>query len=390
MDADNPQRLHAHGHEFLRGVEQAQQHLRHQLEGGQAQNHEAEGGGTGNFQSFCHPLRLPCSVVKSNDGDGGIVDAEQGHEEEALELVVDAEHASGGLLEALENLVHAEIHHGADAVHNQRRNTHRQDGLHGRFPGPDVFQPQLHIRVPLQIQIDADGCAHPLANDRGDGCTGHAHGGDAEFAMDKDGVENNVDDGAGGLGDHGVHRSAGGLKQPLSQNLNEAAHGPDAADLDIGGAAFHRLGYIGLHGEIGPGAEDAEEHKQGHGDQHQKDAVSGGVIGSLLVFLPQAFRQQGVDAHGNAHAEADLHILHREGQGQGGHCAFGYLRDVDAVHHIVQCLHHHGNNHGQGHVEQKLTDGHDPHLVFLEPAGGCRLLCHFFSPSKIVKITILL
>ena len=125
--------------------------------------------------------------------------------------------------------------------------------------------------------------------------------------------------------------------------------------------------------------EEAKEHKQHHGDQRQEDAVSGSVVGGLLVFLSQAFGQQGVDAHRNAHAEANLHILHRESQGQGSDGAFGHLGHIDAVHHIVKRLDHHGDDHGQGHVKEQLSNGHYTHLVFLNGSrlGSRCLTCHF-------------
>ena len=393
MEADDPQGLHAHGQKFLRGVKESQQRLGQKLESGQTHQHKAESGGTGDFQGEGHPFRLSGAVVKGDDGNGGVVDAEQGHEEEALQLIVDAEHAGGGFLEALENLVHAEVHHGADAVHDQRGDAHGQNGIHGFLPGPQIGQAQHHVRVPLDIEVDAGGRSDPLADDCGHSRTGDAHGGKPKSAVDEDGIQNDVDHRTGDLGDHGVHRSAGGLKQPLPQNLGKAADGEDAANADVGGAALHGFRHSGLHFKIGPGTEETKEHKQRHGDQRQQDAVSGSVVGGLLVFLPQAFGQQGVDAHRNTHGEADLHILHRESQGQGGDGAFGHLRYIDAVHHIVKRLNHHGDDHGQGHVIEQLPNGHDPHFVFLDGSrlgSGC-VTCHFpFYLSLNNKISIIL
>ena len=54
-----------------------------------------------------------------------------------------------------------------------------------------------------------------------------------------------------------------------------------------------------------------------------------------------------------------------EDQRQRRHRALRHLRNVDAVHHVVKCLHQHGYDHGQRHVGDQLPDGHDAHFVFL-------------------------
>ena len=98
----------------------------------------------------------------------------------------------------------------------------------------------------------------------------------------------------------------------------------------------------------------ASEHKTG-----------GGAVGGLLIFLTQTLGKQGVDAHADAHGEADQQVLDGEGQRQRRHRALRHLRNVDAVHHVVKRLHQHGYDHGQRHVGDQLPDGHDAHFVFL-------------------------
>ena len=82
----------------------------HQLEGGEADEHDGQTGCHGELEGLQHPVGVPGTVVEGHDGDDGVVDAEQRHEEEGLELEIDAEDAGGGLGEALEDLVDAEIH----------------------------------------------------------------------------------------------------------------------------------------------------------------------------------------------------------------------------------------------------------------------------------------
>ena len=217
----------------------------------------------------------------------------------------------------------------------------------------------------LFIEIQGKQSRSPLADHRSGRCTGNAHGRQAKPAVDQNGVQDDVDDGTGTLGDHGVNGPSCGLKQTLSQNFHKNAKAENTADAGIGDAAFHGFRHIGLHLKERTGTEDTEQHKDNHRNKHQKHAVSGGPVGGFLVLFSQRFAQQGIDTHTDTHSKADLHILHRERQGQGGHCAFRDLGNINAVHHVVQCLHNHGQDHGQRHIEQQLSYGHGAHFVFL-------------------------
>ena len=177
------------------------------------------------------------------------------------------------------------------------------------------------------------------------------------------GVQDDVDDGAGGLDDHGLGGPAGGLEQPLAEHLDKDTHRQQAADAGIGDASLHGLRHGGLHLIVGPNAEAAEKHENGGGNAHEQKALTGCPVGGFLILAAQALGQQGVYAHTDAHGKTDLHILHRKGQAQGGHRAFGHLGNIDAVHDVVKGLHQHGNDHRQGHVDQKLSNGHYAHFV---------------------------
>ena len=349
----------------LRGVEQSQQQIREELEYQQTRRHDTQRRGAGDFQRFCDPLGLAGAIVVGDDGNGGVVQAEQGHEEEALELEIHTEHAGRRLGEALQNLVDAEIHHRANAVHNDGGNAHRQNGGHGLALQRKILLVQLYLRVEFQVENDDHDAGHPLADHRVNGRAGNAHGGQTEPSVDENGVENDVDDRADGLGNHGMHRPAGGLQQPLAQNGCEAADAEHAADAGVDNAALHGFRVGGLNGKVGTHAEQTEQHEQHHGNGHQHDAVSGGAVGGLLIFLTQTLGKQGVDAHADAHGEADQQVLDGEGQRQRRHRALRHLRNVDAVNHVVKRLHQHGYDHGQRHVGDQLPDGHDAHFVFL-------------------------
>ena len=362
--ADGPQRGPADGQEVLRGIEHTQKQVRRQLEHQQARSHQKQRYGAGQLQRSLDPLRLTGAVVIGDDGDRGIVDAEERHKEEALELEVNAEYTGAGLSEALKNLVHAEIHHGADTVHHDGGNTYRENRTDGGSSGLQVLKAKLNILVMLQVEDNYQQSTCPLADHRSYRRTGDAHGGNAKPAVDEDGVQNDIHHSAQALGNHGVEGAAGGLEQPLAHNLHKDAQAENAADGSIDDASLHSLLHIGLHLKIRTGAEDAEQQEQGRGDQHQGDTVAGSITHRLLVLLSQALAQQRVHAYADAHGEANLQVLHRECQGQRRDGTLGNLGYIDAVHHIVKRLHQHGNDNGQRHVQQQLANGHNAHLIF--------------------------
>ena len=76
--------------------------------------------------------------------------------------------------------------------------------------------------------------------------------------------------------------------------------------------------------------------------------------------------------------KTDLHILHRESQGQGCDSTLRNLRYVDAVHHIVQGLNNHGNDHGQCHIHKQFAHRHNAHLIFLQSRCTHIFLLHYY------------
>ena len=299
-----------------------------------------------------------------------------------MQLVVNAEHAGGHLVEALENLVHAEVHNGANAVHDHRGNAHLQNGGDDLPVGLHKLHTELHLGIVAQIQVDAQHRAGALADDRRHGGTGHAHLGHAPPAVDEHGVENDVDDGAGTLEDHGLHGPAGGLEQPLAEDLDENANGEDAADAGIGNAALNGFRHGGLHGVVGPDTEEAEEHKQRRSYQRQKYALARSPVDALLILPAQALAQQRIDAHANTHGKADLHILHRECQRKRRDRTLGHLGHIHTVHNIIKRLDQHGNDHRQGHIYQQLSHRHNAHFVLLQRLFLHNVLLSILSDSS--------
>ena len=191
------------------------------------------------------------------------------------------------------------------------------------------------------------------------------HGGQTEPAEDKDRVEQDVEQGAGGLQHHGEHAPAGGLEQPLAEDLGETACGEDAADGKIGAAALDGLCHIRLHFKVRSCAENAEQAEGGRKHKHEEQAVSRGQIGVLCIPLAEGAAEQGVDADGGADAAADDQILHRECQTQRRDGGFADVGNVDAVDDVIERLHQHGEDERKRHVHQQPCDRHGAHFVFL-------------------------
>ena len=160
--------------------------------------------------------------------------------------------------------------------------------------------------------------------------------------------------------------AAGGLQQTLKQNFAKDGDGTQTANGGIDRAVLHGFRHIGLDGIIEPAAKSAKEHKDGGSDQHQENTVAGSPVGALPIAFAQGFTQQRVDTHRDTGAKADLDILHRECQTQGGHGAFRDPGHINTVHHIIQRLHQHTEDHGRRHIKQQFANGHDAHFIFLQ------------------------
>ena len=364
MGGDDPQGGHADGQHVRRGVEEAQQHLGDALEGCRSHGHDADGGDDGQLDGLFQPVRLSGAEVVGHDGDHAVVQAEDGHEDEALELEIGPEHGGCGGGEAQQDAVEEEDHHGADALHEDGGDADAVDGPDGGAVEADLFGAQVELRVVPEVQEEGQPGGHPLADDRGQGRAGHLQPGQAEEAEDEDGVQDDVQNGPGELGDHGELGPAGGLEEPLQGDLAEEAQGGAQADASVGGSVADDLGRVGLEPEEGACQQSAQQGEGGKGAQGQEDAHVGHPVGGVLILGPQGAGDQGVEAHAGADGHGDHQGLEGKGQGDGGQGVLADLGHEDAVHDVVQGLDQHGDHHGDGHAEEQLAHGHNAHLVF--------------------------
>ena len=123
---------------------------------------------------FFHAVRPAGTVVVADDGHHAVVQAENGHEHEALQLEVDAKHRHRRSREGHEDQVHAKGHQAAHALHGDAGQTHRVDAANGLGTGPEAFEADLDIRVFVQVEEQGHACAAELADDRCHSCTGGA------------------------------------------------------------------------------------------------------------------------------------------------------------------------------------------------------------------------
>ncbi len=261
------------------------------------------------------------------------------------------------------NLIHAEAHNRADGLHQNRGNTDGQDDAADVPLGAETAKVQMQLMVPGQIEDDGDNAGNELAEYRSRCGAGNAHGGEAEIAEDQNGIENDVDDGADALGDHGVQGAAGGLQEPLKGDFKELKTAKPHTDGQIDGAAGNNFLDIGLAGHEESGAENAHQRKSRNADDNQEETVEGNMTGAFRISLTERAGHRGVDAHAEAGADGDHQRLHGECQRNGGQGVFTDLRHVDAVHNVVKRLNDHGDDHGQGHVEQQLSHGHGAQFI---------------------------
>ena len=257
------------------------------------------------------------------------------------------------------------------------------------FPGPELFQLQMDVRVFAVVDDGGEDEGDDLADDGGDGRARRAHvKADGHFEQahvvalrqDEDGVEDDVDDGARALRDHRVEGAARGLHQPLEDHLPKEAEGPAANHRQVVHAVLHDGHVVRLREHEGAAAEEAEEQEHGVAHQREEHAVFSHAVGPLAVARAQGARQKRVDADRRAGGQTDHQVLRRKAEGHRRERFFADHADKDAVHHVVKRLHQHGDHQRHRHVEDQFADGHDAHFVF------CRTLHGYPSlPSHVAR-----
>ena len=317
-EADNLECRQANLHHLRGCLEQGQQDMGEKLEEDESHQHDGRGVDGAEDDGLPDPQPVPGAIVVGDDGNHAIVQAEYRHEHKAHELDVDPQHGIGGVSEAQKNPVHKEIHDGYDGGHDDGGHTDGIDGLDGLEVGAESPDLQPHLMVSGHIEEDRQQHSRKLADDRSPGSPRNAQGRKAQVAENQDGVQDDVDDGSGSLGKHGVDGLAGSLEHPVVGNLHEQAEAEDGADPQIVAAIPDNLRVGGLALEVQGGEKESEDNEQQAAAGRKENSVGGNHPHRLEVLAPQVHGQQGVDSHTGSRGDGNHQVLDGEGQGDGG------------------------------------------------------------------------
>lgn len=373
-DADSGQRVgeggdaegrDANGNHGFGGIEQAEQRYRQEEECGPAQQHDGDSGDGGGADGLMDAAAVAGTVIVGDDGNNGIIEAEERHKEKAVELEVDAVDRRRGGAERQQDLIH-EV--GGDRADGGHQNGGEADGIDLADEGKietDLFGIDTDIGIVLLIEDNTKHCGDQLTDDGSIGSAPDAHGRAAEEAEDHDGIEDDIDDGADALNEHGDEGLAGALQHPLGGDLHKDADGADADDGKILGAVFRDDGgNTLLHGEVELRAENPKQREYHGGADGKQQADISDFLGGLAVFLAQSAGKQGIHTHAGAGGKGDHEVLNGEGQRNGGEGILADAGDEDAIDDIIKGLDEHGDDERQGHIKNELFDRHCPHFVF--------------------------
>ena len=113
----------------------------------------------------------------------------------------------------------------------------------------------------LLAHHDIDGVQHcqNLTDNGGNRCAGDTHGRQTEPTEDKDGVKDDIADGANQLKDHRIEHIAGRLKGLFQIDFDKAAKGEDGDDGGVFNTHLDDGGIVGEGGEEHPAEEQSEQ-----------------------------------------------------------------------------------------------------------------------------------
>ena len=113
-------------------------------------------------------------------------------------------------------------------------------------------------------------------------------------------------------------------------------------------------------------SSEKSKQKEGQSPQDcQENTVYCSKTGFFWFSFTERAGQKGVDTDTGTGGNGYHQTLNREGHGYGCQGRFTDLRHKYAVNNIVERLHQHGNNHGQGHGNKQPVNGHGTHFILL-------------------------
>ena len=211
----------------------------------------------------------------------------------------------------------------------------------------DAGQCDGDVLVELQVEVNAEKRRRALADDGRDRCAGDAEPGESEQTENQNRIQNDIDDGAGGLQNHTVDSAAGRLQKPFVRDLEKQTDRAAAHNLKIGRAVGADHGILCL--SVDKRLCEKQSHKQKNNKMKRGDKQSHSCcfISFFKVLFSERAGEQCVDSDAHTGSETDHQVLQGKSERYGCQCALLNLCDKDAVHHVVQCLNEHGNHHGK-------------------------------------------
>ena len=245
----------------------------------------------------------------------------------------------------------------------------REDAPEDKRVRTEAAHLELHLIVLFQVQDQRQGRCDVLSHHSRSGSSRDPELRSPEQAEDQDGVHDDVEDGAGHLGYHGIKCPAGGLQDAFQGHFHKEAQGTaaDDAHIDVAVGADVRVG--GLDVKEGLCQKQADQHEGGHDQQLDEDAVDSALVDVFEVLLAQGAGEKGVDADRQSHCKGDHKSLDGEGEADSGQGVLTDHRHEDGVHDVVEGLNHHGEHHGDGHGGQEPSHRHGSHFVFFYWCG---------------------
>ena len=243
---------------------------------------------------------------------------------------------------------------------------------------------QLQLGILRLVPHKAQRRAGKLADHRGRGRARHSHGRAAEIAVDHDRVQDDVDQGARQLRRHGEDGVARGLQHALKLDRHENAQAPGGHDAQIGGAQavdLIRAGKIVRYHEVHafPGQQRADQEEDQEASQLDQQPVPGCSARAAGILFAQLPADQAVDAHAHAQRQGQHQHLDRVCQGNRRQRVRVVPGDENAVHHIVQRLHQHGNHDRDRYLRDQPPHRHRPQ--HFRPLVSLHGLFPLYSPQ---------
>lgn len=155
-EADRPKRRHADLLHCLRGVENGEQLVRNQPKDQDTDEHDDGRIKNTQLDRLHHTVRLACTVVIGDDRHHAVVEAEDRHENKALQLKIDAEDGGGGRSEGDQDFIHAKGHYGADGGHDDRWDADGVDLPNHFSTGPEALEAKGDFIIFFDIEDECE------------------------------------------------------------------------------------------------------------------------------------------------------------------------------------------------------------------------------------------